>query len=244
MSSKGKEILLTVVVLGLAGWLARGVSPPGMARGVREAHGLPQVTVLAWECLGGLRPLGANVAWLQLQGTWQQREAAATAAWIRMATGLDPQSLYFWANGARILAYDMPVWLDGGTGSARRRQAEAALALLEMARPWQSENPHYWIERAGIELNAADDPAGAAESYRRAAELPGAPYYAGRLHAEGLMRLGRFAEAHAWLCKLHPKLPADDPRAQAEVVLMRIRVLEARLQLPAEARYGAGPDGF
>jgi alkylated DNA nucleotide flippase Atl1 len=66
----------------------------------------------------------------------------------------------------------------------------------------------------------------AAACYRQAAELPGAPYYAARIHGELLRELGRPAEALAWLRRVAEKLPGDDPTARREVVLERIRALE------------------
>jgi len=94
-----------------------------------------------------------------------------------------------------------------------------------------------WIERANIELNCVEDVAAAAESYRRAWGLPGSPYYAARLHAQLLRRLGRNSEALAWLVGLHPRLPSPDKLAGADVVLERIRELEEKLGVAAEKSY-------
>ena len=79
---------------------------------------------------------------------------------------------------------------------------------------------------ANIRLRALGDRAGAADFFRQAAEQPGAPYYAARIHGELLRELGRPVEALAWLRKILPALPADDPAAQREVVLERIKGLE------------------
>lgn len=98
-------------------------------------------------------------------------------------------------------------------------------------------NPNLWVERANIELNRLQDPAAAAESYRRAWEQPGGPYFAARLHAELLRRMGRKAEALAWLKDLHPKLPPGDEAAAAPVVLERIRELERELGVEAAQAY-------
>jgi len=229
---------VAVIVLLGAGLLANGVVRPVRAA-VQPAAAIGPRT-LAWAWLGDLRPVGANLAWLQLQGAWQQRNPAETMAWIRLAIELEPRSLFFWANGARIIAYDMPDWL-GDMGRSRQavglEQAARALALLEEAQTWHEQNPHYWIERAAIELHAAQDIVAAAGSFRRAAEQPGAPFFAARLHAELLVKQGRLGAAREWLVGLHPTLPARDPRAQAELVLGKIRDLERRLGLPPEHCY-------
>jgi hypothetical protein len=79
--------------------------------------------------------------------------------------------------------------------------------------------------------------AAAADWYRQAAEIPGAPAYAARLHAELLRRLGRRAEALAWLMRFHARLSREDPHASADGVSKLIRELEAELSVPARRRY-------
>ncbi len=92
-----------------------------------------------------------------------------------------------------------------------------------------------WIERANIELHRLHDLAAAAESYRQASQQPDAPYYAARIEAELLRRIGRKAEALACLTELYPRLPAADENAGAALVLSRIRSLEVELgRSPAE----------
>lgn len=240
VKSRFGHLIVAVLVLIGAGLLANRVVHP--TRTSVQPAALTNVRTLAWSWLGDLRPVGANLAWLQLQGAWQQRNPTEAMAWIRLAIELEPRSLFFWANGARIVAHDMPDWLSA-TGRSRsvigQEQAAMALALLDEAQAWHEQNPHFWIERAGIELHAAQDIVAAAASFHRAAKLPGAPYFAARLHAELLVRQGRFDAAREWLVELHPTLPAQDPRAQAELVRGRIRALEERLSLPAEQRYRA-----
>lgn len=203
--------------------------------------------VFGW--LGGFRALAADFVWLRAYTAWERSDAPATDSWLRLATTLDPRPLGFWLNGARIMAYDMPAWriatLGGERGSVptgvRRHigeeQARRALAFLDRARDHHPASAALWIERAIIELNRLHDPAAAAESYRRAAAQPDAPYYAARLHAELLGRLGRKAEALAWLKQVHPKLPPGDRAAQAGRVLARIRALERELSVPPALAY-------
>ena len=199
---------------------------------------------MAWELLGGLRTLGANVAWLRMHTAWTEHDAPATLGWVRTAIAMNPQSLYFLVNGARILAYDVPAWrlsgrpaLAGVAVRVHREHAAMAMALLEEGAAWHADNPHWWIERGNVALNAAHDLRTAARCYRAAAELPGAPFYAARIHADLLLRQGRLAEAHTWLCHVHRSLPASDPAAQSGRVLHKIRELEAQLQLPAAQVY-------
>ncbi len=199
--------------------------------------------------LGGFRAPIADIAWLEMAEAAEARDLAATESLLHLVTVIDPRPLYFWVNGARIMAYDMPAWqleAAGGEGrvsvAVRERitqgQARRALELLAKARRFHPDSAALWIEQADIELNRLGDTAAAAESYRHAWEQPGAPYFAARLHAVLLRRLGRKAEALAWLVKLHPQLPAADESAGADLVLARIRELERELGVSPGQGYG------
>ncbi len=237
----------------LLGVFLTGVSANGPGGRALSATATAPVTpaAMAWELLGGLRTLGANVAWLRMHTAWTERDPPATLGWLRMAMAMNPQSLYFLVNGARILAYDVPVWRlsglpapEGVVAYVHREHAALALKLLEEGAAWHAENPHWWIERGNVALNAAHDLNTAAGCYRSAAELPGAPFYAARIHADLLLRLGRPAEAHTWLCHVHRSLPANNPAAQSGRILRKIRDLEAQLQLPAAQFYEPKDGGF
>jgi tetratricopeptide (TPR) repeat protein len=200
--------------------------------------------------LGGGRTLAADLIWLRLHCAWEQRNRPAVEALLKMVTAMDPGSEYFWLNGARIVAHDFAAWrISAGGGlvdtpalaveTICRDQAWSALEFLEQALKFHPSSSELWIERAGLELNRTRDLGAAAESFRRAAELPGAPYFAARMHAMLLQRLGRRAEALAWLVRIHPALPRDEEAATAEVVLARIRALEEELGVAAEKCYQA-----
>jgi hypothetical protein len=195
--------------------------------------------------LGELRAPLADLCWLQVQLNWEERNLLATQASLRNAVTVDPRPLTFWLNGARMLAYDMPEWRLAGMSAPtsedfRRRvdqeQGGLALAWLDQAESQHPESPEILIERANIQLNRLHDVAAAAESYRRATEKPGTPPYAARLYAELLRRLGRKAEAHAWLVKLYPTLRGLEDGAE-ELVLARIWALEAELGWAEQDRY-------
>ena len=212
----------------------------GDAAAVRELAG--QGIVLA--VLGGFRGIAADVLWLEANQAWQRHDIPATYSLIRLTALTDPRPLYFWLNGARMVAYDMPVWrIDQAGGdlpeSAVQRidaeQAALALEFLKLAARCRGDDPAVAIEVANIHLRRRRDVAQAAEWYRRAAEMPGAPYYAARIHGELLRSLGRKREALAWLQSLLPTLPADDPAAQREVVQERIAELTRELDAPEAA---------
>jgi hypothetical protein len=251
-------VAAVIAVLAFAGVLGGRIAAPVWDR-VREGEPAlrletpgeagPAATLAL---LGGFRALAADLAWVKLHAQWENQDLAGTDALVHLVPSLDPRPVYFWLNGTRIIAHDFTAWriaAAGGYGAVPaetqeavgREQARLALAHLDRAMAFHPDNAELWIERACIELTRLHDVAAAAESFRRAAAQRRAPYYAARLHAEMLRRLGRDAEALAWLTRLHPTLPRHDEAAAAEVVLERIRDLEEKLGVPPERRYHPAP---
>jgi hypothetical protein len=248
-------LLVVMVSLALAGTVLGWVADPvwQTARARQPALRLDPSVAAAGQgvtlaLLGGFRALVADAAWIRMYALWEKRDLPGTETLLRMVTSIDPRPVYFWLNGARILAYDFPVWrveLAGGyeqvsvTEQQRigRQQGELALRHLDAAMTHHPASADVWIERANIQLNRLQDVLGAAESYRRAWAQPRAPYYAARMHAELLRRAGKKPEALAWLKQLHPTLPRADEGAGAEIVLQRIRDLEQELRIPGPDRY-------
>ncbi|MGJ3243946.1 MAG: tetratricopeptide repeat protein [Opitutales bacterium] len=200
--------------------------------------------------LSGFRAIVADFVWLRAAWYWERLEPVKTTAYIRLATRVDPRPSFFWMNGARMIAYDMPVWAirDAGGFTAlpaaeqeaiRHDYARRALALLEEAEAYHPDALWILLERAQIWNNRLNDWARAAELYRQAAERPKAPFYAARLYAELLRNHGRPAEAYAYLKALYPTLPDNRPEARKPVVLKRIRALEDQLEIPVWERFKA-----
>jgi hypothetical protein len=184
--------------------------------------------------LGGWRSVVAGGFWLRANLAWERRDAAETAALVELTVAADERPAYFWLNGARMLAYDVPEWLPAITPAVVRRrvseeQAQQALRFLEKGLRWHGAAAEFYVEMANIHLRRRGDLEAAARCYRLAAEQPGAPYYAARIHAELLRELGRPQAALDWLRKVLPGLPADDPAARREVVRARIEALEEEI---------------
>lgn len=197
----------------------------------------------AAQLLGDFRPVVADLLWLRANGLWERRERARVLGALRAVVAVDPRPLSFWLNGARMMAYDLPGWRmaelrgHGTVPSAvedhiRHEQAELALAWLDRASAFHPESPAILIERANICLYAARDSVRAAEYYRRAAELPRAPAYVGRLHARLLRGLGRRTEALTWLKRFYAQRSARGSADERELLRWDIRELEDELQVP------------
>jgi hypothetical protein len=253
-SRPGTGALVAVALLG-AGFALQTLAAPAWARLRTGRMELPSAVSLgalgqgtSLSVLGGWRAVAADFAWLRVNAAWERRDLPATQTAIRLVTTIDPRPLVFWLNGARMLAYDMPDWRIEAAGGYDRvpaavqariaeEQAALGLRLLDDALIQHPNLPALFIEQAGIHFQRRHDFAAAATYYRRAAEQPGAPYFAARIYAELLRRLGRTAEAYAWLVQLHPTLPRDVEAAQADDVLARIRELETRLNIPPASAY-------
>lgn len=156
----------------------------------------------------GFRALAADAVWLQANVAWERRDPVATDRLVRLATTLDPRPLEFWINGARALGYDLSEWEIAAAGGEaklgatavaelRARHAANAIALLETARAAHPASPALEIELAQLHWLRRRDAAAAAEHFRRAAALPGAPDFAARLHVALLAQLRRESEAPA-----------------------------------------------
>jgi tetratricopeptide (TPR) repeat protein len=209
--------------------------------------------------LGGFRAIVADFFWIKTNSVWEDNDLPGTQTFIKLVTAIDPRPLYFWQNGSRMIAYDMPNWrivAEGGydaVPAARQRrideeQSAVALKYLNEALGYHPDNPLVYVEIANVYLNRLKDSARAAEAYKKASSLPNAPYYAARIYAELLKRMGRNEEAYAWLKELYVKLPkaVDENRgvteyqvqsAMAPIVLDRIRELEGELKLSDQDKF-------
>jgi hypothetical protein len=195
----------------------------------------------------GFRALAADGLWLKVYSAWAVRDIVRTEGFIRLATLADSRPVGFWLNGARIMAYDVPEWKIAFAGpgglpkEVQKRiveeQACAGLRFLEAASKLHGENAAFWVEMGNIHVYRRGDLSRGAECFRCAAESPDAPYYAARIYAELLCRSGKLKEAYAWLRGVHPCLPVADETAMSGVVLVRIRELERRLNVPPGERY-------
>lgn len=198
--------------------------------------------------LGGFRTIVADFAWLQLNHHWEKREQLKVEALIWLVTTLDPRPDFFWINSARMTAYDMPNWRIREAGGYTevpqeqqrqfdREQAEQAFALLRRALEFHPENPKIHLEFAQIYLNRLKDFENAARWFLSASQQKDAPFFAARIYAELLRRMERDQEAYAFLKGLFLSLPDDNPYAQKDIVLGRIRELEDVLEVPSMLRF-------
>tara|TARA_B100001123_G_scaffold442346_1_gene585700 strand:+ start:476 stop:1318 length:843 start_codon:yes stop_codon:yes gene_type:complete len=194
--------------------------------------------------LGGFRALMADILWLKTMLAWETESLEKTISLIQFTISVDPSPTFFWINGARIMANDMPYWPDsqGKTPEATRKNrealAKAAIRLLQKGHAYHPEKPDMIIEIGNVNYNQLRDMEAAAEYYHRAyTKYATTPYYVGRLHAQLLRKLGRNQEAYKFLTGIYPELPDEIIYAQKKVVLKRIRQLEKSLNISPEKRF-------
>lgn len=198
--------------------------------------------------LGGFRAIVADFFWIRTNAIWETNDLPGTQTSIKLVTAIDPRPTYFWLNGSRMIAYDMPNWridkaggYDAVPDNVKRRfdeeQSAVGVKYLENALEFHPDHPLLVIEIANIFLNRLKDVETASRYYYRAFQLPDAPDYAARIYGELLRRLGRNEEALAHYRKLYRTLDPDNAMHMKSVVLERIRELEEELSLPAALRY-------
>jgi hypothetical protein len=177
----------------------------------------------------------ADWGWLRANLAWEARDEGGLRAWLATVRAAQPGQTYFRVNTARILAHDLPAWRREAEPAApavlvERWRAEAAEEALAWLEPERHDDPALWIEAGHLAWHALRDRDRAITCYGRAAALPGAPWIAGRIHTRLLLDAGRAREARDFLRRWVPRLPADDPTAQRELMVERLAALERELE--------------
>ena len=245
------SILLLFVLLGL---LARPIEAPAwkaVKAGQSEMNlealegALGQGLVIG--VLGGFRAILADFLWIRTNAIWERKDRAKLDSMVRLVTTLDPRPDFFWINGSRMIAYDVPNWRireEGGYSDVPEERQQAidleqsskAFDLIDQALDFHPGNAKLYLEKAQIYLNRLKDDANAAKWFLQASQQDNAPYFAGRIHAELLRKQGLDEEAYDFLKNLHSELP-NTPFAQKGIILERILDLEKALKIPSWERF-------
>jgi len=252
-----KTAALAAAVLVVAGYALRPLQQPAWEK-VRATQ--PELNLddiqgalgqgLIVGVLGGFRTIIADLLFIEIYTEWEDRNRARVETLLGLVTAIDPRPMFFWRNGAGMIAYDIPIWRMREIGrlpeipeavqqAIRHEQAQRGIAFLDEGLQYHPGNPRLLVLKAQIYLNRLEDTETAAQIYKQAWEA-GGPYFTARIHAELLRRLDRKREAYAFLKELVPRLPADSPAARREVVIERIRDLEDALGIPPAERFEPG----
>lgn len=159
---KGLILLLVFSAMGLS------LSGLRSGEGVREAQGSAT----------GIRQVVADLFWLQAYDAWERKSEADFRYYAGLASWADPERWFFVEETLGVLAYDLPYW-QGAQGEAldmeKRLQAQAVLEQLEAVSSHFGDDYRWYLERGLLQLHALNDVAGACDTFRAAALLPGAP---------------------------------------------------------------------
>lgn len=248
------RIFALLLILLLLGLLTRPLEAPAWKH---VKAGQPEMNLEAIEgalgqglvvgVLGGFRAILADFLWIRTNTIWERRDRVKLDAMVRLVTTLDPRPEFFWINGSRMIAYDVPSWRireEGGYSvvpEARQQaidleQAEQGLDLIDEALEFHPGRAKLYLEKGQIYLNRLKDAPNAAKWFLIASQQEDAPYYAARIYAELLRKQGKDEEAYAFLKNLHTTLP-NVPYAQKDIILERIRELENTLKVPFWKRF-------
>lgn len=203
--------------------------------------------------IGGFRTIIADFLFIRANLFWEKKDRPNTEAMLNLVVAVDPRPMFFWLNGARMLAYDMPAWEikeRGGFGqipagierAIKEDYAELGVAFIDKAKSFHPDDYRVPLEKAQIYTNRLEDYAQAGQYYEEVIAMEGAPFYADRIYAEMLRRSGRPQAAYEHLTALYPTLPKDHISAAPDVVLERIRELEAEMDLPSMSRFPTQPE--
>lgn len=240
-----------IALLWLAGAIALGIgSRPLLREGgtgseVSSLAGLSgdlgQGITLA--ALGGYKNIAANFVWIGMYSEWQYRRKIPVLEKMKLAVSLNPDSVYFWVDGARIIANDMPVWRVGDEGmerlfddsdaegkAIREEYARQALRFLDKVPATLNDRYEIPLERGAIYWRRLNNVPQAIVELEKALRTPRPPYFLSRVYAELLYREGRIKEAYEYLKNHYDQLPEDDSRAMKAFVAQRIEAIGRELE--------------
>lgn len=212
---------------------------------LREVEGaLGQGLVIG--LIGGFRAIIADMLFIRTNVYWEAKDRPNTEALLNLVTAVDPRPMFFWLNGSRMMAYDMPAWEAQKMGgyenlppaveqNLKARYAKLGLDFMDKAAKFHPDDYRVPLEKAQIYHNRMEDYGNSAQYYKEVLSKPNAPHFAERIYAEMLKKDNRPEEAYFYLRGLYPTLP-DNPMASRPVVLERIRELEDQLELPMVQR--------
>jgi hypothetical protein len=205
--------------------------------GLRE-----QIGQLAYAAaLSGFRSLVAAFLWIEAHTAWEQTAWGRMAGLFQSVTSLQPRSLIYWDLASWHMAWNASIAARENPKEPSeflRRRAEREYHELgrDFLQRGIANNPDGYLlhERLGIMLrDKFKDHCGAADSFARAADKPGAPPYVKRLAAYELAACpGREREAYEKLRAIY--LLGEDERLPRVITL--INELEAKLDIPTADR--------
>lgn len=206
--------------------------------------------------LAGFRGVVADFLWIQNHVYWEnlwRPQTDISLLFVRMYRNmttvvmLQPRAVFFWHTSAWHMAWNIGyaarISPQNRTQAQRvKRDWEWRLKARDLLQDGLQNNPDSWelhFHMGWLYLRKLDDPCRAAEYFRQAAELPGAPSYTARECAHCLEKCGKPEAAYEYWKKIWN---SGDVRDFNDGINMRavakreIPRLEELLQIPPAAR--------
>jgi tetratricopeptide (TPR) repeat protein len=198
--------------------------------------------------LSGMGSVVADLVWIiNVTLIWENEQWFKIASYINLCTTLEPRAVVFWDGGGWQLAWNASV------GAAQDVHDPDPLRRLKASRYWIGRgldvylrgiesNPESWILRAHTGLlyqQRLGDFRQAAEYYRQASEMPGAPVFYERFPAIMYQNAGDDRAAYeAWRALWLRLTPGErtQPVHEPDRIEKEIRRLEDKLAIPPEKR--------
>src|SRR5438067_1620232 len=191
--------------------------------------------------LSGLRAVVADLLWIESHTAWQDTQWGKMALIFNNVTALQPRNTMYWDMAAWHMAWNASAAaLQDPKQPREALRVKAAREYYRLGRDFLergiANNPDRSVlyEHLGMLLrDKFNDHCGAAEAYRKAAQLPDAMLYVHRFAAYELAQCsGREHEAYEELLRLYN----TGEQERLPTLLKRLRELEGNLNIPAEQR--------
>jgi len=205
--------------------------------GLREKIG--QSGFLA--ALSGFRSPLAALLWIQAHVAWENTEWGRMAGIFDTVTTLQPRSLIYWDMAAWHMAWNAATAAMQNEKQpsealrirAQRKYIELGKDFLERGIKNNPDRYQLYLQLGILLRDKLDDHPAAAEAFRKASEIPGAPSYCARFVGYELAKCeGREREAYDQLLRLY--LSGENQRLPS--LLHLLQELEKKLDIPEKER--------
>ncbi len=191
--------------------------------------------------LSGFRSPLAAILWIEAHTAWERTEWGRMAALFDTVTSLQPRSLTYWDMASWHMAWNASVAAlnDSSVQSEALRQRnqrqyfQLGRDILERGLRNNPESAFLHERMAVLLRDKFEDHCAAADSFQKAAELPGAAPYVARFAAYELAKCpGRERQAYESLRKLYE----GGEKQRMPTLLTTLRELEKKLEVPEAQR--------
>jgi tetratricopeptide (TPR) repeat protein len=221
------------------------------AKGIKEAP-----PTVSWQedfgqmflaSLGGLRSLVASVGFLEAYSAWERNDWGAVDNRMRLVTRMQPLEPTYWDEAAWHMAYNAASYYkrDKKLRAAIqnknfREHVQRGIDILNEGLRYLPDHPRLLETLGYIYKDRQPNPELAAAAFLKAHEN-GASDFMERLAAYEMVKSGDLASAEKAYEILKRYYDRGPPFTRMESIVRDLRILENRLNIPAEKRLPPAP---